>query len=120
MVFDMQLSGAKMTRVGHARNIVQFGELETSIPAPEITVIADELSSSSYGISAGLSNIGWNAFASVEEDGTRMGLGYSHAWDNAGVFGDEVRLLAGYGDDVLDVAPQTLCRAYLFNILIKK
>ena len=52
---------------------MQCVELDTSIPVP-----ASQLSTSSYGISGGISNTGWNAFASQETDGTRMGLGWGH------------------------------------------
>ena len=99
---DMSVSGSKMMHVSHAPNMVQFGELETSIAVPDMSVPKDMVSTSSYGLSGGISNSGWNAFASVEGDGTRMGLGYSHAWEGAGVFGDEVRIVAGSGDNVLD------------------
>ena len=99
---DVSVSGGKMTRVSHAPNSVEFGELQTSVPVPDMSVPKDMVSTSSYGLSGGISNSGWNAFASVEGDGTRMGLGYSHAWEGAGVFGDEVRIVAGSGDNVLD------------------
>ena len=99
---DVSVSGGKMMRVSHAPNSVEFGELETSVPVPDMSVSEDMVSTSSYGISGGISNTGWNAFASVEGDGTRMGLGYSHAWEGAGVFGDEVWVIAGSSDNVLD------------------
>ena len=96
---DASVSGAKMERITHARNMVKFETLETSIPVPDMSVPEDEISTSSGGIS----NTGWNAFASQETDGTRMGLGWGHAWENTSAFGDEVRLVAGSGDDILDV-----------------
>ena len=99
---DVSVSGGKMTRVSHAPNMVQFGELETSIAVPDMSVPKDMVSTSSYGISGGISNTGWNAFASVEQDGVRAGLGYSHAGGNSGVFGDEVWVIAGSGDNMLD------------------
>ena len=68
-----------------------------------MSVLEDEVHSSSYGVNAGISNSGWSAFASQERDGVRMGLGYSHAWENeSAVFGDEIRVVAGSGDDILD------------------
>ena len=100
---DMSVSGSKMTRVSHAPNSVEFGELQTSVPVPDMSAPDDVLSSASYSVSGGISNSGWNVFASQELDGTRMGLGYSHAWENAGALGDEIRVVAGSGDDMLDV-----------------